>query len=182
MEKRYLRRDWLGLTIDEVVKELQRLNTNGTGLLFVTDFNGVDLYSDTVTLDGAYKAITGYTKEDFEKHLEEERLQRIKEKEKYLESIPALTKEYKEKAKGIISDDKLEKWGEVVHARLNGMYRGMELGCCLEIITVLNENDFETAKQTIEKQNHSGASEILIHTLLKEFADNGKEFLKYIDK
>jgi hypothetical protein len=53
-----------GSTLDEAVREL--LSYREKGKLVVAKFNGVTLYSDTVTLDSAYRKITGKTKAEFD--------------------------------------------------------------------------------------------------------------------
>ncbi|MED1863299.1 hypothetical protein P4V41_07505 [Fictibacillus nanhaiensis] len=57
----------LGSNIEYVVNRL--FDYREKGKLVVTKFNGTRLYSDTVTMDEAYKAITGMTKTEFEKYL-----------------------------------------------------------------------------------------------------------------
>ncbi|CCC86340.1 hypothetical protein PPM_p0190 (plasmid) [Paenibacillus polymyxa M1] len=65
-------------TIEKAVNQL--LDFKVKGMLVCGDFNGTTLYSDTVTMDGAYKAITGKTKSEFEdfqrKEIEESKRQR----------------------------------------------------------------------------------------------------------
>jgi hypothetical protein len=65
LDKKYEQMEFLpGRTIDEVVAGL--LKCREEGKLAFAKFNGVNLYSDTVTLDSAYKEITGMTKSEFE--------------------------------------------------------------------------------------------------------------------
>jgi len=51
-----------GCSIDDAVNEL--LDYKNDGLLVFGEFNGVKLYSDIVTIDKAYKDITGKTKSE----------------------------------------------------------------------------------------------------------------------
>jgi hypothetical protein len=57
----------LGSSIERAVNEL--LSYREKGKLAVVKFNGVTLYSDTVTLDSAYREITGKTKTEFDEYL-----------------------------------------------------------------------------------------------------------------
>lgn len=57
----------LGSTIEQAVNEL--LSYREKGKLVVVKFNGVALYSDTVTLDSAYREIIGKTKTEFDEYL-----------------------------------------------------------------------------------------------------------------
>ncbi|WP_017470627.1 hypothetical protein [Amphibacillus jilinensis] len=65
MDKKYEQVEFLpGSTIDHVVNEL--LSYREKGKLVSAEFNGVILYSDTVTLDSVYREITGKTKAEFD--------------------------------------------------------------------------------------------------------------------
>ena len=66
MEKNYREIEFLcGWDIKRAVIEL--LEYKEKGELVCGEFNGHMLYSDTVTMDSAYLAITGKSKADFEK-------------------------------------------------------------------------------------------------------------------
>ncbi len=68
MDKNYLEvRFMLGNTVEEAVNELLKYKERGQ--LACGKFNGITLYSDTVTMDGAHKEITGMTKAEFDKHV-----------------------------------------------------------------------------------------------------------------
>lgn len=58
----------LGSTIEEAVNLLLNHNSKGESVYGV--FNDVKLNSDTVTMDSAYKAITGLSKEEFDKYFD----------------------------------------------------------------------------------------------------------------
>ena len=59
-----------GATLEECVNDLLFLKKHGFKAFGI--FNGYKLFSDTVTLESAYKEITGYTKEEYVKRIEEE--------------------------------------------------------------------------------------------------------------
>lgn len=68
MDKKYEQLEFLpGSTIDRVVNEL--LSYREKGKLAVAKFNGVTLYSDTVTLGSAYREITGKSKAEFDEYI-----------------------------------------------------------------------------------------------------------------
>ena len=72
-------------------------------------------------------------------------------------------------------------WDKIVPIRLNDLYHGMELGCCLDITEVLNNNGtLDEAKKIIESQDHSGMSYGLVCAMVKEFCSRGNEFVEYI--
>ena len=68
MDKNYKKVDlYLGSSIDQAVNEL--LNYKEEGKLVYCNFNGVILYSDTVTMDSAYREITGKSKAEFDEYI-----------------------------------------------------------------------------------------------------------------
>lgn len=57
----------------------------------------------------------------------------------------------------------------------------MELGACLEIVEILNNNNsLDEAKTKIESQGNSGMSFGLVCAMVKEFSDRGNEFVEYV--
>lgn len=180
MNKEYKEIEFLaGDTVEEAVKEL--LSYKDKGKLVCASFNGVTLYSDTVTMDGAYKEITGKTKSEFDKSQDEWRENLEKEEREYKERVPELSEIWIQKGKEILTEDKWEYWTEIVPIRLKDLYHGMELGCCLDIVKILNNNGtLQEAKEKIESQDHSGTSFGLVCAMVKEFCLRGKEFVKYV--
>lgn len=169
----------VGNTIEHAVNEL--LNYKEKGKLVCGDFNGHTLYSDTVTMDGAYKQIIGQTKSEFDKAQQEMRENLKRQEKEHKEQIPSLAKVWMEKGREILTEDKWEFWDKIVPIRLNGLYQGMELGCCLDIVKILNNNGtLDEAKEKIESQDHSGMSFGLVCSMVKEFCDRGNEFVNYV--
>lgn len=73
------------------------------------------------------------------------------------------------------------RWDEIVPIRLDDLYHGMELGCCLEIINSLNGGcALSHAKEIMENQNHSGLSWTLVRDMVRDFCDRGWEFDSYL--
>ncbi|MGD6876847.1 hypothetical protein [Bacillus infantis] len=179
MNNRYLEIDFLGSTIESAVNKLLEYRDNGR--LAYGEFNGVTLFSDTVTMDGAYKDITGKTKAEFDKAQQEWRDDLDRQKREHEEKIPELTEVWMKKGRNVLSKDKWEYWDQIVPIRLNDLYRGMELGACLDIISVLNNGGtLDEAKTVIEEQDHSGMSFSLVCAMVNEFSDRGSEFVEYV--
>ena len=179
MNKKYEEVEFFGQNIESAVYELLRYKDKG--MLAYGDFNGTMLYSDTVTMDGAYKQITGKTKAEFDRAEQEWRDNLKREEEEHKKQIPHLSKEWMEEGRKILTEDKWEYWDRIVPIRLNDLYHGMELGCCLDIIKILNNNGtLDEAKATIESQGHSGMSYGLVCAMVKEFCDRGEEFVEYV--
>jgi hypothetical protein len=180
MDKSYSEIEFLaGNTVEDAVKEL--LNYKEKGLLACGEFNGITLYSDTVTMDGAYKEITGKTKSEFDKAQQESRESYKKQEKEHKEKIPELATVWMEKGRTVLSEDKWEYWDKVVPIRLDDLYQGMELGCCLDIVEILNnDGTLNQAKEKIVSQGHSGMSFGLVCSMVREFCDRGSEFVKYV--
>lgn len=180
MDKKYIKLDFFaGNTIDSAVKELLRYREEG--LLVCGEFNGITLYSDTVTMDSAYKELTGKTKVEFDNAQQKWRDEYDRKKKEHEENIPRLSKLWIDKGREVLTEDKWEYWDKIVPIRLNDLYQGMELGACLDIVSLLNNNStLEEAKQKIEEQGHSGMSFGLVCAMVKEFCERGSEFVDYV--
>lgn len=170
---------WAGCTIEQAVRML--LDYKEKGKLAYGEFNGVILYSDTVTLDTAYKQITGKTKMECDKAHKEWCEDYDRKEREFKETIPSLIDEWVERGKEILTKDKWDYWTKIIPIRLGDLYHGMELGCCLDIVRILNNGGtLEEAKEEIYKQNHSGMSFSLICSMVKEFCERGEEFMVYV--
>jgi hypothetical protein len=179
VNKRYVEIEFLGNTLEDAVNKL--LDYKVTGKLVCGEFNGTMLYSDTVTMDDAYKSITGKTKTEFDKAQQEWRDDLERREKEHKEKIPELSKVWMEKGREILTEDKWEFWDEIVPIRLADLYQGMELGACLDLVGILNSNGtLDEAKEMIENQGHSGMSFGLVCSMVREFSERGNEFVEYI--
>lgn len=168
-----------GDTIEDAVKEL--LDYKDKGKLVYGTFNGHVLYSDKVTMDNAYLKITGKTKSEFDKAQRQTINEIKKQREDHEAKIPELIELWKKKGREILTEDKWEYWDKIVPIRLNDLYQGMELGCCLDIIKILNDNGtLEEAKEKVESQDHSGMSFSLVCSMVGKFCERGEAFIDYV--
>jgi hypothetical protein len=162
--------------IESAVKELKSHNE-----LVCGSFNGQMLYSDIDDLDSAYVKITGKTKAEFD---EAERIRHEEykaEEKRHKDAIPELIKEWIEKGNTILDEKYRETWAKCVPIRLGDLYRGIELGACLDIVIELNNGcSLDDAKAIIEKQGHSGMSFGLVCSMVKSFCNRGTEFVTYV--
>lgn len=128
------------------------LNCNMRGIKAYADFNGHILYSDTVTMDSAFLEVTGMTKAEHEAYLKAQHEEYERKEAEHKAKIPELTAQYIEKGHKIIQEKYWELWDKCVPIRLDDLYHGMELGCCLDLIEILqNEKDIEKAKKVFEE-------------------------------
>lgn len=170
---------FVGCSLEEVVNSL--LSANKQGRKCYVDFNGHILYSDTVTMDGAYLEVVGRTKTEHEAYLKAQYDEYERQEAEHNAKIPDLTTQYIEKGHKIIQEKYWELWDKCVPIRLGDLYHGMELDCCLELIEILqNEKDLEKAKKAFDNQGHSGMSASLIASMLKSFCDCATELISYI--
>lgn len=161
--------------IEEAVKELKSHKDLVKGT-----FNGQILYSDIDDMDSAYKKVTGKTKAEFDEAIILENVEYERQKKEHKEAIPQLTVEWIEKGKKILDEKHHELWTKIVPIRLGDLYRGMELGNCLEIVEQLNKGaELKEVKPLIENQGHSGMSFGLVCSMVRKFADRGNEFVEY---
>jgi len=161
--------------IEEAVKELKSHKDLVKGT-----FNGQILYSDIDDMDSAYKKVTGSTKAEFDEARRLENVEYKRQQKEHKEAIPKLTLEWIGKGEKILDKKHHKLWTKIVPIRLDDMYRGMELGNCLEIVEQLNKGtELEKVKPLIEEQGHSGMSFGLVCSMVREFADRGNEFVEY---
>jgi hypothetical protein len=180
MDKNYKQIDFrAGSSIEQAVDQL--IDCNSSGISAFGDFNNVLLYSDTVTMDGAYMAITGYSKADFDKLQQKQADDYKKSRIEHEDKIPELTELWIQRGKEILTEDRWPRWAEIVPIRLGDLYQGMELECCLDIVKILNsKGTLDEAKAKIHDQGHSGMSFGLVCSMVKVFADRGAEFVGYV--
>lgn len=176
MKKNYREIEFMaGCNIESAVKELKEQND-----LVCGSFNGQMLYSDIDDLDSAFKKVTGKTKAEFDESQRKRQAEYEAENKRHEEAIPKLTEEWIEKGNAILDKKHHELWAKIVSVRLKGLYKGFELGACLDIVKELNAGcELDKAKGIIEEQGHSGMSFGLVCSMIKEFCDRGTEFVNY---
>ena len=170
-----------GDSIDNAVATLEFYKQKGELVFGV--FNGHRLYSDVDTIDSAYKRITGKTKAQFDAYMDECNKEHNRSEEEHMAAIPQLTIEWIDKGANVLDEEYMELWKEVVPIRLGDLYHGMELGCTLDIVSMLNNGcEFSEAQKIIEQQGHSGMSFALVCSMIKSFSKRGEGFVTFIKK
>ena len=178
MEKQYRKIEFGLGNIERAIQELARFKESGE--LVYGEFNGQKLYSDIDDVESAYKKITGKTKTEFDAARKKENDEYEEAKRKHEESIPELTKEWIEKGNAVLDEKYRDYWAKIVPIRLGDLYRGTELGCCIEVVSELNKGcSLDEAKTLLENQGHSGLSFGLVCSMIKSFCDRGVEFVSY---
>lgn len=167
-------------TVEQSV--LMLLEHKEKGELVCGSFNGTMLYSDTVTMEGAYREIVGVTKEEMDESRNRARENYLTTDAEYRENLPLLIESWVIRGRKIIEDTKWGRWSEIVNISLNGFYRGMELKYFLAIAEILNGNgSLSDAYEELTSQNHSGMTYGLVCALVEELCGRGDEFMAYIE-
>lgn len=179
MNKNYRKIDgMLAMSVAEAVRLLRRHDADGEKVCM--EFNGVMLYSDTVTMDSAYLAIVGCTKTEHDKKMKEFHERLMREEKEHKQKILQLTREWIEKGRLILDKKYWSLWNECVPIRLDDLYQGWELGGCLDIVAALNNGcAMDEAKKIMDEQGHSGMSYGLMRTMVRSFCDRGEEFFNF---
>ena len=166
----------LGGSIDTAIQQLKN-----EGVLCAGSFNGHILFSNVDDLDSAYLKITGKTKSEFDAEMKAQNDKYKEDKRNHENAIPELTKEWIEKGNAILDEKYHKLWAECVPIRLGDLYQGMELKCCIDIVSKLNNGcTLDEAKSIIDKQGHSGMSFGLVCSMVYSFCERGKEFVAFV--
>lgn len=173
--------EYLG-DIDNAVKVLQEYQAKGESVY--VEFNGHKLYSADITLDGAYKEITGQTKAEFDKTqeewLENDKKEQAERKAQATQSIP----EWLERGEKLIPADKKEAWEKYVKRSAQSELRaGDDVKQVLDIMEKISSGaSQEDIKKLIGEQGHSGTSYALVRNVVKEFLGQDIEKIESADK
>lgn len=169
----------LGARLIDCIEELHCYRDKGE--LVYGIFNGKELYS-TDSEDEIYIKVTGYNLEDYNSYLNTHRENVQLEKEKHLRKIPSLCKKYMSKGRMYIEKEKISDWDKLVITSLHGMYRGFEIESSLDIFLLLKHSySFDTIRDVIYNQGHSGSSLNIVLNIIKNFSPNGEDFYKFME-
>lgn len=168
-----------GSSIDEALKTLQH-EAEVSGTICFGDFNGNKIYSSD-TIDEAYVKVTGKTKAEHDKEKQEWLDGYNRREDEFKEKNPALTEDYRKRARGLVLDEQLEYWDEIVPVRLGDLYHGMELDQVLEYCRIMRNEEVEyntrlhECYKTFMNSGHSGMSAGLTASMIKVFCPNGED-------
>lgn len=171
--------EWMG-DIDTAVKRLTEYQKMGRSVY--VNFNGHKLYSCDITLDGAYKEITGMTKAESIKAREEAikkwELERKERKEQAERKIP----EWISEGEKSIYPERAEDWQYYVETSARqGMYDGRDIDSTLEIMGMLESGaSFEEVEKKLEEQGNSGHSYSIVTKNVLHFSKNGPDFYEAV--
>ena len=160
---------FFGGTLDSVVTKMQELENRGFHVS--TDFNGHMLYSDTVTIDSAYKEVLGCTKAEWDKQREEFRRQQAIEEARFEAQKPELIAAAVERGAKLIEPELMGNWKNYVEQSYDSLYKGYDVIATLDLLEAINQGqDWKEVKQIFEDQGHSGCSASLVGNTVQEFS------------
>ena len=126
------------ITLDDAIEVLLELKEKGIFANFL--FNGCELNSKTITVDSAYKIVTGTTKAEYLQNSQKILSENIKKIEfnqlKFNFYIPKWIKE----GEKYIYPQKKEAWKSCVEVRANDIYYGLDIKHALQAMKALDEN------------------------------------------
>ena len=160
-----------GMDLDKAIEIL--LEAKKAGVSVYCEFNGHKLYSNNVTIDSAYLEVTGETKAEFERKLQQQREEYKREEEiakkAALEKVP----EWIKQGEQYIYPQKQKEWEKCVKARVKDLYNGYEIDCALKVMEALsNGTSYEEVNNMIYEQNHSGTSYGILMNIVLNFYKN----------
>lgn len=168
-----------GESIDSAWKKLLKESAECEDTCF-GKFNDHEIFS-TDTLDEAYVKVTGQTKAEFDKEMQDWQDDYERKKKEHQERIPELTEKYCKEARGVILEDQYEYWDKIVPIRLGDLYEGMELGCTLDLCRIMRDESISydrrlrKAYKAFMDQGHSGMSAGLVAHMLRTFCPDGND-------
>ena len=110
----------LNFHFEEAVKVLQEYKEKGERVIY--NFNGWILDSENITMDGAYKQITGKTKAEYEKDVEESRANLKKEQAEERAQAEQRIPEWLERGEKLIPAGKKKAWEKYVKKSIESDY------------------------------------------------------------
>ena len=176
LKKNALEINFYRQNIDNSVKTLQEYREKGLNV-YISCYNDIKLYSCDVTIDSAYVELTGQTKAEFDKSIEETDKKIKAEQEQKKAELIAKIPSYIEEGKKIIYPERLEDWTKEIKSSIEGIYQGAPLIEALDLMKQLDKGEsLEKVKETLDNKNVGGnAYEIVIRIVLN-FSKRGPEF------
>ncbi len=169
----------VGDSLDTVVKRLLEAKVEGKHVF--CDFNGVKLYSDSITIDYAYFMIYGCTKAKWIEKLkkeEEEKQKKLEEDRKHAKVIENILNLI-ERGKALIYPFRYEEWAKLVEADAFGDYSGMITETAIKIMTAIEEEKpIEELIEIFKNKADTGWSAGLIRNVVMTYSKNGYPFYK----
>lgn len=168
-----------GANLDQAI-ELLKHEAEQAGEPCFGKFNGKEIYS-TDTIDEAYIKVLGKSKAEYEEGWRKWREEQDRLEREHQDRIPKLTEQYRKEARGLVLDNELEYWDEIVPIRLGDLYHGMELQQVIDCCKIMRDESLvfsarlEKAYDVFMAEGHTGLSAGLTMAMLRRFCPYGNE-------
>ena len=171
MEERII--DVSNMTIEEAYYEMKYCEDNGEHVRCRK--GGRDFHSINVTLDGMYQALTGMTKEQFDKETAKELYKHRIEQDRIDEKKPSFIK----RGLDLVYFERFPQWKECVDNFSNNKYGGNPIEIALEIMEVLDRGEsVAIAAKMINSDNKKLNS--IVENIVFRYSKKGPEFKEYM--
>lgn len=168
-----------GCNLDKALSSVKEV-AEKTGDVCCARFNGVKIFS-TDTVDDAYKKVLGKTKAEFDEDMRKLSEAFVEQEREFKAKIPELIENYRKAARGLVREEELKHWDNLVPYRLEDIYHGMELQQVLDCCKIMRDESLvysarlEKAYDVFMAAGHSGTSANLTMAMLERFCPHGVE-------
>ncbi len=165
-------------TLDRAIEVLEKAKEENENIYL--DFNGQKLYSLIDDTDSCYLKVTGKTKDEYMKALEEWRKQQeeeqIKEELEALDKMPDRIKRGNE----LIYPQRREDWEKYVRSSTKSFYHGLELDSVLNVMESLSKDkNLEQALSVLNSEDKKGVPNFITLNIIAKYSKQGVDFCKY---
>ena len=171
MEERII--DVSNMTIEEAYYEMKYCEDNGEHVRCRK--GGRDFHSINVTLDGMYEALTGMTKEQFDKETAKELYKHRVEQDRIDEKKPSFIKRGLE----LVYFERFSEWEECVDNFSNNKYGGNPIEIALEIMEALDRGERVAVAAKMINSNNKKLNK-LVEDIVFRYSKKGPDFKEYM--
>jgi len=174
--------DGVSGNLDYVIKVLQEYQERGESVY--VEYNGVKLYSADITVDGAYKAVVGETKAEFDEGVREDSEKFKESQEKRRVKAEQNMSEWIERGEKLIPPEKQEAWKKYVEESVGSKrFRGEDVQVVLDIIEkFVSGTSQEQINKLMAEHEFEGAMREYVRQVVKEFYGEDIENIGSIEK
>lgn len=163
-------------TLERCVEMLLEYQSRGESVYI--DYRGHRLYSCDVTMDSAFKEVTGKTKAESDEIVAERRRESKERESRELAEARKKIPTWVEMGSAYIYPERVEEWTRCVDIRANDLYHGTEIDLALNLMQKLESGaSIEEVKDIFTGQSVRSANFVrMVRSIMLRFAKRGIEF------
>ena len=165
--------DVSNMTIEEAYYEMKYCEENGEHVRCRK--GGREFHSIDATLDGMYQALTGMTKEQFDKETAKELYKHRVEQDRINEKKPSFINRGFE----LVYFERFPEWKECVDNFSNNKYGGNPIEIALEIMEALNNGERISVVAKMINSDNAKLNKI-VEDIVFRYSKKGPEFKEYM--